>query len=246
MVSEALDLFPEVREAQAPAGRGLHGYYRKSNGWIVTGPTTKGNRDDFEYMGHEFLGRYGQFKNVDDLTHEVDTRNAPWNSYKEPWRVLFQRGGAKEFPIDQIIAYHWHLKPPYRQAEFPQIEGVKIHDFFCPECDNGIFSSTNEREAARMLRQHLMSRSNEAHNYRVEDLQKLGQEWGIDLMQPAGARSVRRSQVVEDAPDLEGTDSGGFSDVDTGFRCNECSAEFETAKALGGHKMGAHRNPAPV
>ena len=246
MVSEALDLFPEIREAMAPAGRGLHGYYRKRNGWIVTAPTGKGNKEDFEYMGHEFLPRYGQFKNVNDVTHEVDINGAPWNSFAEPWRVIFQRGGAKEFPIDQIVAYHWHIKPPYRQVEFPQLGGVEIHDLFCPECENGIFSSRNERDAARQLRQHLMSKINTGHDYRVEDLNSLGKQWGIDLMAPVGARDVRRgNNAIEEAPELT-SESLVPAFSEGGFICRECGTEFQTAKALGGHKMGAHKNPAPA
>ena len=245
MVTESPTLFPEIREVQAPGGRGLHGYYRKINGWIVTAPTSKGNREDYEYKGFQLLNQYGQFKNVSDVTHEVDNNGVGWNSFQEPWRLLFQRGGAKEFPIEQIIAYHWHIKPPYREVTFPQLDGVQIYDLFCPECENGVFSSRNEMEAARMLRQHLMSKINTAHDYRAEDLLKLGQEWGIDFFsQRVGQRSVRRGGEDEEGTLLPQANPH-FSD-DTKFTCRECGNEFDSAKALGGHKMGAHRNPAPV
>lgn len=227
-------LFPEVHEVAAPSGQGLHGYYRKRNGWIVTGPTTRGNKADFEYMGHSFLGQYGQFKNVDDTAHETDINGVAWNSFQEAWRRLFQLGGAKEFPIEQIIAYHWHIKPPYREVSFPQLEGVEIYDLFCPECDNGVFSSRNEAETARMLRQHLMSKINDSHSYRVEDFQKLGQEWGIDFFsQRVGTRRVKQEPEEEAVASLEAPPQYSES----GFRCLDCGQEFETARKLGGHRM---------
>ena len=245
MTTDAPTLYPELHEVSAPSGQGLHGYYRKANGWVVTGPTTKGNRDDFEYMGHTFLLQYGQFKNVDDRTHERDINGVPWNSYQEAWRRILQLGGAKEFPLSQIIAYHWHIKPPYREVSFPQLEGVKIYDLFCPECDNGIFSSINEAEVAQMLRQHLMSKINEAHSYRVEDLQKLGQEWGIDFFnQRVGRRSVRRAEVeAEPVDSLVVPEAPQFSE--SGFKCPDCGQEFDTGRQLQGHKLGAHKVAAP-
>ena len=128
-------LFPDVREAAAPPGRGKHGYYRKTNGWIVTGATTASNRSGYEYKGFIFLARYGEFANGQAFgaPKEQDARGVPWNPFMEPWRLIFQKGGAGEFPIDQIVAMGWHLRPPYREVKFPQLAGVNITDFPCPE-----------------------------------------------------------------------------------------------------------------
>lgn len=239
MVTETPTLFPEAYEVAAPAGRGLHGYFRKRNGWISTGPTSTGNLQDFRDMGYDFLSQYGQFKNVDDTTHERDINGVGWNSFQEPWRLLFQRGGAKEFPISQIIAYHWHIKPPYREVKFPQLEGVEIHDYFCPECDTGVFSSTNDAEAVRMLRQHLMSKINDSHAYRVEDFQKLGEEWEIDFFnQRVGGRDVRKREMEPESSLEPPAPNPGLNEAE--FTCRECGREFATAGALGGH-MRAHR-----
>src|SRR3990167_1717891 len=105
----------------------------------------------------------------------------PWNPAVEPWRLILQRGGAKEFPIDQILAYHWHINPPYREAVFPQLEGVDVTDYFCHECDKGIFSHPEPAEAADMLKIHLTSGFDRRHEYRVEDLTALGEREGIDF-----------------------------------------------------------------
>ena len=229
-------LFPEIHEVTAPPGKGLHGYYRRRDGWITTGPTTDSNRADFEYMGYSFLSKYGQFKNVNDITHEVDINRVPWNSYAEAWRRIFQLGGAKEFPIDQIIAFRWHIRRPYKEVTFPQLEGVEIYDFYCPECDQGVFSSTNEREALIQLRHHLTTTINGPHSYRVEDLTRLGQEWGLDFFaQGVGRRAVRRSSEIQAEGTLEPPEAAPPLS-EAGWTCRDCGQEFPSAGALGGHR----------
>lgn len=179
---EAPSLYPQVREVEAPPGKGHHGYYRKPDGWIVVASTSPSNRSDYEYKGFRFLPRYGQFVygTHGGQPRERDARGIPWNPADEPWRLFFQKGGAKEFSIEQIIAYRWHLRPPYREIEFPQLKGVEIHDLPCPECDTA-FSSTVLSEAVSHLRTHLTSGVNRQHSYSVTDLRELGKEWDIDF-----------------------------------------------------------------
>lgn len=184
-MDQAPSLFPEPIEAVAPPGRGKHGYYRKLNGWICVGPTTPSNRADFEYKGFTFLPQYGEFANGTNEARAqakaVDDRGNPWNPAVEQWRLIFQRGGAKEFPIDQIIAFRWHLRPPYREVAFPQLDGVAIINYPCPECEKGVFASTNQREAAEQLRAHLTCGVNQRHSYTPTDLRELGKELGINF-----------------------------------------------------------------
>ena len=108
--------------------------------------------------------------------------------------MIFQLGGAKEFPVEQIIAYRWHVRPPYREVQFPQLAGVEITNYGCPECEKGIFASVNPSEAAQMLRTHLTSAIDAQHRYSPTDLTSLGKEWGIDF---DSARMGRRSVRVE-------------------------------------------------
>ena len=209
---DAPTLYPEVQTVRSPVGRGLHGYYRKPNGWIVVASTTSSNRQDYEYKGFTFLSRYGQFKNDGDAGGQtlkaVDAKGQPWNPISEQWRLLFQQGGAKEFAVDQIIAYHWHLSPPYREIVFPQLTSITVTDYFCPECDRGIFSAVNPMEAAQALRIHLTSGVSDSHHYTAEDLRKLGQEEGIDFFSARRVKgSVRRGMAqpkegAEAIPDL--------------------------------------------
>ena len=199
MTLEAPTLFPEPIEAHSPPGKGKHGYYRRSDdggpaaNWIVIAATTPTNRSDYEYKGFTYLQKYGEFKNGTNearaAEHERDAKGNPWNPAREPWRLIFQMNGAKEFPVSQIIEYRWHIRPPYREVTFPQLEGVEVTDYYCPECDKGVFSSVNPQEAAQQLRSHLTSGVGDAHKYTPADLQALGKEYGIDF---SSARVGRR------------------------------------------------------
>lgn len=201
MTQEAPSLFPGPIEQKAPPGRGKHGYYRKPNGWIGVGSTTAANRSGYEYKGYTFLPLYGEFANgtAGGEPREQDTRGMGWNPADEPWRQIFQLNGAKEFCVDQIIAYRWHLRPPYREVTFPQLEGIEITNYPCPECEKGIFSAVNAKEAAEQLRSHLTSGVNQRHNYSANDLRELGKEFDIDF---DSARVGRINQYRSQQPEL--------------------------------------------
>lgn len=198
-------LFPEPVEFAPPPGRGLHGYYRKPNDWIVVAPTTPSNRSGYEYKGFTYLPQYGEFANgTNERTAKQnarDDRGNPWNPAIEPWRLIFQRDGAKEFPVDQIIAFRWHLTPPYKEVNFPQLEGVDITVYPCPECKKGVFSSVNALEASEQLRTHLTCGINKRHEYTPTDMRELGKELNIDF---DSARIGRVQEIKEQAaPDKE-------------------------------------------
>ncbi len=225
-MAEAPSLFPEPVEFAPPPGRGLHGYYRKPNDWIVVAATTPSNRSGYEYKGFTYLPQYGEFANgTNERTatqNARDDRGNPWNPAIEPWRLIFQRDGAKEFPIDQIIAFRWHLTPPYKEVTFPQLEGVDITVYPCPECDKGVFSSTNPLGASGQLRTHLTCGSNKRHEYSPGDLRELGQELKIDF---DSARVGRIEQVKEQIDEPQEAPEMTLSEVPR-ESCDEC--DFST------------------
>lgn len=192
---QAPSLYPEVAEVKTPPGRGEHGYYRKAgNGWIVTAPIWHTFRADMEYKGCEFLPRYGAFT-IDQPwgTPNKDATGARFNSALEPWRIIFQKGGAKEFPVEQVIAFRWHINSPYAEVKFPQLEGVEVHDLWCPECESVVFSALSERGAVDQLRRHLTSGKDNAHSYKPGDLMALGEQWKMDFgFAGSGGKAVRR------------------------------------------------------
>lgn len=231
-------LYPEIREMPTPPGKGEHGYYRRGdNGWIVTAPVWPSFREDMEFKGNVYLSRYGRFVN-DVGPKQRDTRGQLFSVTEEPWRLIFQHGGAKEFPVSQIVAHRWHIRPPYQDIVFPQLEGVTIYDFQCPECERGIFSSTDEEQAAFMLRQHLTSRVNDQHVYQPKDIKELGDELGVDLSRSRTMRKVQRTVhgpqvgVVQEKP----VDTAATPDVERsqGYACTACGwAPLKTSKNPG-------------
>lgn len=226
MTQEPPTLYPEPLQTNAPPGKGKIGYYRKPDGWIVLAATTPSNRADYEYKGFVFLPAYGQFDNGTAepraRQNERDARGNPWNPAMEPWRLIFQQGGAKEFCVDQIIAYRWHIRPPYREVRFPQLEGLEITNYGCPECDKGLFSSLNAAEAAQMLRTHLTCKTDGQHNYTPKDLADLGKEWNIDF---ETARAGRRTVTVQEAPEMEAEDTVEVLTTGKSYVCGACGYE---------------------
>ncbi len=55
------------------------------------------------------------------------------------WINILQNGGAKEFPINQVLTLKWHLKCPVPGVRFPATEAAiaegKVKRFVCPDCD---------------------------------------------------------------------------------------------------------------
>lgn len=244
MTQEIPSLYPELVETVTPPGKGQHGYYKRGdNGWIITAPAWPTFRNDLEFKGCHFLDRYGTF--LYDMpgnrtVFDVNGRN--YSPVTEPWRAIFQKGGVREFPLEQIIAYRWHLRPPYREVKFPQLEGVRIYDLYCPECEKGIFSSEREQEAIEMLRVHLTSRINDQHTYRPEDLRALGEEYEIDFFAPRrGRRPVKTAAVLEEEPEPSAPDLSPSE----AFICLDCEAQFSTRIALVGHRR-SHKVAAPA
>jgi hypothetical protein len=189
-----------------------------------------------EFKGFDFLSHYGT--TIYDQPGNKSTRDINgvlFSNVEEPYRLFFQKDGAKEFPVSQIIAYRWHIRPPYRQVSFPQLDGVQVYDLFCPECDTGVFSSIEEQEAVELLRQHLTTNANAAHSYRPEDLRALGQEYGVDFFAPRRLRMAARKRLEQQpsAPAPEPTAEGAIT-------CRVCGQEFASYGLLGGHTRTQH------
>ena len=235
------ELFPELREVNAPPDQGRHCYFRRDphevdsdgrphpqRGWIITGNATWSNVQHFTEKHYERMTRYGTFiiDTADPRAKPkaIDTRGVPWNSALEPWKQILQMGGAKEFPVSQIIAMHWDIRPPYRGVTFPQLRGAEVTNYQCPECSRGPFSGLTSRAAAELLRQHLTSRIDNRHEYRPEDIREVGRALGIDFYTRNLSRDALTYTKAEPEPDDEPVDleePGGI--YNEAFRCERCS-----------------------
>lgn len=227
MVTEAPTLYPELVEDAAPAGKGHHGYFQRvRDGWIVTHQCHPSAMQDMNFKGFIFLAKFGTWVMPGPGKGSTvrDRRGIPFNPGEEPWRLIFQHpDGAGTFPIGQVIAYRWHIRPPYREIAFPQMDGIEIYDLFCPECDKGIFSAEHEQDAADLLRQHLTSQFDTPHSYRPEDLRALGQEINVDFF---AERRVRRRPVKAARPVEPDVSLPDMTPVENVLRCKDCG--FET------------------
>lgn len=244
-------LYPEIEERATPPGKGAHAYFRRlRDGWIAPHIAHPAAVQDMNFKGWVMMPQFGTWTMPGPGRNSTvrDLRGIPFNPTEEQWRLILQApGGAEAFTVEQILAYRWHIRPPYREVTFPQLEGVETFDLFCPECEKGIFSSPNKQIATDLLRQHLISRVNDAHSYRPEDLRALGSEYDIDFFAERTAR--RRSPVrVEPEESLESepliTEMTQTSD--NVLVCKDCGEEFSGPKAKTDRMQHGKKCPAKL
>ena len=144
------------------AGMGSGGfpwqYWRKKDGRIITGPEPRETLyRTYERKGYRPLPEYGLLPTPGSPV--PCCRNKFMRT--EQFHVLLARGGAKEFPIEQIIAAGWHLKPPVihgKVIKFPQLKGVVIEQADCDECDKPFYGVAGSRSVVQAMRQHCNAR----------------------------------------------------------------------------------------
>jgi hypothetical protein len=141
-------------------------YYRKPDGWIVPAQSAPNYFAGKLARGFTPLPQYGTFT---PGQMSEDVRGIPFDAHTEMWRVIFQKDGAEAFPVEQIIAYNWHLSPPYAGVTFPQMEGVEVPELDCPECEIPPCHDISD------LASHLRI----GHKYTRTDLRVYGDEIGI-------------------------------------------------------------------
>ncbi len=211
MVNAAID---DVAAAGLAANRRIKptfGYYRQPNGWITISPTTRLELIKYEERGWKCLRDYGNF----DLS--VSVVNHPYDS-------LFMFGGAKEMPVDQIIAMGFHLNPPQvprcgehitqfhrghtkacwqgaQPAVFPQLEDVdpgRLVPFACEFCERILPTS-----AARLQHQTV------AHKDELTSVRSGRSLAEAIALQQSPAQSPDVTALLKRIEDLEAAQRGG-------------------------------------
>ncbi len=89
------------RTQQMPS---TYGYYRQPDGWVTVSLATDLEETVFRRKGWEPLKQYGK----------VEMAGA--YAVNHPLEALFQGGGAKELPVDQVIGMGLHLSKPLLPA----------------------------------------------------------------------------------------------------------------------------------
>lgn len=197
--------------------------------WIVSSQNTPSSYMRNAKKGVTPLLEYGLFT---PGQNSRDKNGVFWNAAKEPWRLIFQMGGAKAFPASQIIAYRWHIMPPYAGVEFPQIDGMDIDIIECPECEKGIFAY------ARDLGDHLRL----GHGWNPAELREYGREIGMSFARQRQTRAARTlAEPIAELVELEQQDIPRNKE----YACKDCDwapvkGRKSSARALSGHRRMKH------
>jgi hypothetical protein len=219
---------PIVGAMVAPNG-GDHMFYRQPNGWVTSGQMGKAKSRMFAYQNEGWtplLDAYGLF----DLGYDYYSG--------QPLEVLLIRGGAKELPTEQILAFGWHLHPPTlpncraalgvehrsrmgfpkhtdlcwrdaRPVDFPQLRGQSFtQPPECEFCDRDDFASSKVRD------QHIRV----AHKDEMKDI--------------AAAREMAKS--VGEVMAAHGAMKGTPLPAPARFTCGSCSEGFDKIRGPDG------------
>ncbi len=111
--------------ADGSNAKGQWGYFRKrkftpegdvapDSEYIFVGSTHPTDILNYIDMDCQPMRKYGAF----------EMQQKGWDPNKEPFRLLFIRGGAHEFPLAQLVEFKWHIRPPYRNVKFPQLDAL--------------------------------------------------------------------------------------------------------------------------
>ena len=191
----------------------------KQANWITWGDTQDSIRISKIARGYIPLEQYGWIR----TKRREDDDDGPFELYGHWGPILAHPAGVREFPAEQILAYHWYdaqrlrwalrnqlpptLKVRNGMVLWPQLAGMDLRIFACPECTDQPYL-----EAVHLAR-HLRLR----HDYDRADIIAFGTQYGIDFTTEINREGrVIRSFAFEDAeedlgPAPDDEEMAGFS-----------------------------------
>ncbi len=195
-------------------------------GWITWGDSKSGSKFyDYAYRGFEPLLKYGLINTNAMAEQLMEDPNAVWIP------ILSHPLGPAEFPVDQVITFRWYRpeKCPVPSARFPQLAGMKIREYKCPECNRAPFVDIDSVGGVRSLGNHLRI----SHEYDRSNLLAYGVSAGIDFNKVDVNTSVVHDYEV-----------GEQQEVVSEFVCEICGKTAKNALGLNSH-MRSHVNATP-
>lgn len=171
-------------------------YYRKPDGWITWADSESGTKlRDFSIRGFQPLFEYGVVTGYMDREQKTPDPGSVWGP------ILRHPKGPAEFPVEQIVALRWHTEPPI-PVKFPQLQGMKIVQYQCPECSRAPFAELKDGEevvlsAIKSLGTHLTT----MHDWDRLALLRWGDRVGIDF--DAIDARVEVPYEYEEKPEVE-------------------------------------------
>ncbi len=191
----------EQTKAEGADEEGVSGYpwqyYAKPNigpeaGWIITGPggSAKGGRRNASAFAHKQARGHRPI-----MEYGVAAVPSATPLPGQPFWSMIEKGGAKEFPASQVLAYKWHQNPPVEGILFPQYEAVKdtIKEFQCDECDLEISFLPTDTLSPRACFNHLRN----THDYPRTEAKAAMDAQGIKTIAPYAIR--REARELEDS-----------------------------------------------
>lgn len=156
---------------------------------------------------------------------------------------FFRNGGAPLFPIEQIVAHHWHITPPFGLARsvFPQLDEWDVPDpYYCPACAG----NKPPKNSVEEVIQHLMIEHRQTL-IQARDLQKSTNSF---REKPAGnsglsiRRKVAKQEGSNEPSEIERLNTEGVPDVATPklIICDQCGEQFKDGLAKARHIKNAH------
>lgn len=206
---------PEWLEKQGQRGpntnRNINDCYWKKGphdsdpGWIIVGPSAQPGPDGrpltrhaekWMRQGREPLVEYSFTNRVSPRTGQRETieTNADRLTTEDRYYWLFANGGAHLFPIEQIVAHHWHINPPFGLSTdaFPQLDEWEVPEaVWCGACAG--------EQAPRNSEEELVSHLLISHRMTLPQARDLIASYDIHS-KPRGARGVtlrRKAQGIE-------------------------------------------------
>lgn len=224
-------------------------------GWIIVGPSALPDRDGrpmtrqaerYIRKGRTPLIEYSYTDRISPLTGHRETIETNADRLGTPDRFywFFQNGGAHLFPIEQIIAHHWHINPPYGLSVdvFPQLKEWEVPEpFYCGACAG--------EQPPRNSREEVVSHLLITHRMTLAEANDLIRSYDIH-QPPRGRRGLtlrRKAQAIEKAAPEPTVEVSPDQPAPTLFICDNCGRQCKSQAGKMAHeRSGICRTSQPA
>ena len=209
-------------------------YYRKPNGWI-----TWGGYDDalksFTDRGFQAMPQYGRVTAFFDENRKEPDPAGVWGP------IMRHPDGPAEFPVSQIVELRWYKECPVPGTTFPQLKGIKVKEYPCPQCRRAPFMSATDEDGNSVsesdgivgLGTHLQV----GHKWDITTLNAYGERANINFQDRVGhAASVKELTFDEPVQVATPEVEEAQVEVETVTAKCECGWEDKSGKGMPIHK----------
>ena len=181
------DQMNPTRSSSSGGNRAAAGYLRKpGTGWIVVTQYRGGaNIEMFLDRGFEPLRKYGDVTQFHGTNEDGKPKRDPAGIWGP---ILRHKDGPAEFSAEQIITARWYKESdlPVPGVKWPQLRGVQIKEYQCPQCNRAPFVSAIGADGEPLsigdgtigLANHL---GTSGHQWDRLSLMSYGEKVGIDF-----------------------------------------------------------------